>query len=38
MSKIQLTHKPHWGFMLKRGLIELSEADFITISQEMLKK
>lgn len=38
MQQLELTQNPHWGFMLRRGLVELSEADFVTISQNMVHK
>jgi hypothetical protein len=38
MDRLELTKNKNWGFMLKRGLLELSEVDFLTISHAMLKK
>ena len=32
---LELTAQPNWGVLLRRGLLELSERDFMTISEAM---
>ncbi len=34
-DRLELTAKPNWGYQLRRGLIELSPADFGTIRAAM---
>lgn len=36
-GQLEFTNNPHWGFILRRGLIELTESDFKIISNAMIK-
>lgn len=34
-SKLNFTHEKNWGYQMRRGLIELSKEDFMTIANSM---